>query len=201
MVKRDVQEWSPAAVRLLQGVVEFDDERIWNLVLRCRSPLESYFARIGLVLIVDETDGYAFIRQAKEGELGDDVGELPRLLRRRTLGYGATVLSVLLRDELRRSDEQVDRTRCTIELTTVYEAWRMFFPSGTDETIPRREFAAALASVRDVGFVRALGDSAETVEVRRVIKARLPIEELERLRDELQLEIIRRSGAERKDNG
>lgn len=198
--RRDVQEWSPVAVRLLQGVVEFDDERMWDLVLRHRSTLESYLARIGLILVVDAADGYAFVRQSKEGELGEEAADIPKLLRRRILGYSATVLSVLLREELRRSDEQVDRPRCTVELGTLYDTWRTFVPGSNDDKTTRRDFDAALATVREVGFIRPLGESKETIEVRRVIKARLPVEELERLRDDLQREVERRAETVRKDN-
>lgn len=189
---RDIQEWSPAAVRLLQGVVEYDDERFWGLVREHQSPLESYFAKLGLVLIVDNDDGYAFVRQARPDELGDEASTLPRLLRRRPLTYGATVLSVILRDELRRSDEQVDRSRCTVEINTIYDTWRTFFPDISDGKIIRNHFESALSHVTDVGFVRPLGDSVETIEVRRLIKARLPVDELEQLRDELLREVSRR---------
>ena len=58
----EFREWSVAAVHLLQGVVEADGARSWNLVLSNRSPLESYFARIGLRLVVDEIEGYSYLR-------------------------------------------------------------------------------------------------------------------------------------------
>jgi hypothetical protein len=49
----------------------------------------------------------------------------------------------------------------------------------------RRELSAALARLEELGFVRKLGGGPGSWEVRRVLKARLPVAELERLRDEL----------------
>ena len=46
-------------------------------------------------------------------------------------------------------------------------------------------FRGEWARLEEVGFVRKLGDGPGSWEVRRVLKARLPVAELERLRDEL----------------
>jgi hypothetical protein len=54
----EIRDWSAAAIKLLQGVVYSDDAKIWNALLQNVSPLESYFGRLGLALIVDESDGY-----------------------------------------------------------------------------------------------------------------------------------------------
>ena len=53
----EYREWSIAAVRLLQGAVYADDSRIWDVLMRSQSPLESFFGRLGLLLIVDEPEG------------------------------------------------------------------------------------------------------------------------------------------------
>src|SRR5687768_13315786 len=40
-------DWNVAAIHLLQGVVEADDARLWNILLSNRSQLETYFAHLG----------------------------------------------------------------------------------------------------------------------------------------------------------
>ena len=64
----EFREWSIVAVRLLQGVIYSDDTRLWDILLRSRSALEPYFSRLGLLVVVDESEGYAFIRQWTEDE-------------------------------------------------------------------------------------------------------------------------------------
>src|SRR5688572_20070142 len=97
----EFKDWSIAAVRLFQGVVYADDARTWDIVLRSRSQLDAHFARVGLVLVVDEAEGYAYVRQWSDEECPEGYEQLPKLIRRVPLGYGPTLLAVLLRDELR----------------------------------------------------------------------------------------------------
>src|SRR5690349_8838568 len=102
----EYREWSIAAVRLFQGAVYADDESVWNTVLSFQSPLESYLARLGLLLVVDESEGMAYIRQAHSDELPEGYERLPKLFRRARLGYWVTLLCALLREELRRFEEE-----------------------------------------------------------------------------------------------
>jgi hypothetical protein len=98
---------SIAAVHLLQGVVYQDEERIWDLVLDYRSRLDTYFGRIGLRLVIDEAEGFAFLRQLDDSELENVRGYdlLPKLFRKKRLSYDATLACVLFREELRRFEE------------------------------------------------------------------------------------------------
>jgi hypothetical protein len=73
----EFREWSIAAVWLLKGVVYADDARVWNILLSNVSGLEGYFARLGLRLVVDESEGMAYLRQLSEEEAGDGYDVLP----------------------------------------------------------------------------------------------------------------------------
>jgi hypothetical protein len=59
----EFREWSVASVRLLQGVIYADEDRVWNILLSNRSQIETFVARLGLTLVVDEAEGYAYVRQ------------------------------------------------------------------------------------------------------------------------------------------
>ena len=96
-------EWGAVAVRLLQGVVYHDDNiDTWECLQRSVSQLTDYFAKIGLQLIVDEADAMAYLRQPDDDEIAPEHDHVPRLFRRSPLTYDATLLCVLLRDELRQ---------------------------------------------------------------------------------------------------
>jgi hypothetical protein len=182
----EFRDWSIAAVRLLQGVVYADDGRTWEIVLASQAPLAGYFARLGLLLVVDEPEGLAYLRQLTDDELPDDYTSLPRLFRRTRLGYDDTLLCVLLREELRRfEDEEPHHERCLLDVLTLFERWRLLLPAQTDEVRARRELAASLGRLVDLGFVRKVSDEPETWEIRRILKARLPVSELESLKDRL----------------
>lgn len=187
----DFDESSIAAVHLLQGAVYSDETRIWDLVLSHQTRLDSYFNRIGLRLVVDEAEGFAFLRQLDDDELNNVRGydQLPKLFHRKRLSYDATLLCVLLRDELRRFEEEdVDNARCVIATDELFEQWKAFFPPGHDEVKLKKSLLAALATLDDLKFVREFTKEPQEWEIRRILKARMPVASLERLRIELKLE-------------
>ena len=179
----EFREWSIAAVRLLQGVVYADEVRPWELVLSSQSQLANYFARLGLLLIVDESEGLAYLRQLNDDELAEGYERLPKLFHRARLGYDETILCVLLREQLRRFEEEdLHNERCVMEATVLFDRWRILSHAQYDEVRARRAFSSALGKLADIGFVRRLTDEPEAWEVRRILKARLPVSELESLK-------------------
>ena len=180
-------EWGAVAVRLLQGVVYHDDNAdTWECLQRSVSQLTDYFSKIGLQLIVDESDAMAYLRQPEDDEIAPEHDHVPRLFRRSPLTYDATLLCVLLRDELRQFEEEdVQNERCVMVQSDLLAVWQAFFPESTDEVKLNRALTAALRKLEELKFVRQFEKEPASWEVRRIIKARLPLEELERLRQSL----------------
>lgn len=180
-------EWSPAAVRLLQGVVYYDDHnRIWDLILRFQTPLREYFSKIGLSLIVDEPDGMAYLRQVNDDSDAAEFDSLPRLFRRTPLGYEASLLAVLLRDLLRQFEEEdLQNQRCVVGQRDLLDLWRAFFTRQNDEVKLNRTLQASLRKLEDLKFVKQFEDEPPSWEIRRILKARIPISELEALKSAL----------------
>jgi hypothetical protein len=182
----EFRDWGIAAVRLLQGVVYADEHQPWELVLASQSQLATYFARLGLRLVVDEPEGLAYLRQLSDDELPEGYDRLPKLFRKTRLGYDETLLCVLLREHLRQFEEEdLCNDRCVVEAAALFERWRVLSQALSDEVKARRELAAALGKLEDLGFVRKLADEPETWEVRRILKARLPVAELENLKSRM----------------
>jgi hypothetical protein len=173
-------------VRLLQGAVYAEDGVTWSAVLAEEEALASYFARLGLRLVIDEPEGLAYLRQLTDDELPEGADGLPRLFRRTRLSYDETLLSVLLRDELRRFEvEDLDDERCVVEAAALLERWRALVPGQHDEVRLRRQLSGTLARLEELGLVRKAGEKPPAWEVRRLLKARLPVAELESLRARL----------------
>lgn len=187
-------EWSVVAVRLLQGVIYHDDsEQNWDTLLRSVTPLSDYFAKLGLQLIVDEADSMAYLRQYDEEEWPADYPAIPRLFRRQPLTYETTLLCVLLRDELRRFEEQeVFSDRCILAQSDLLPVWQAFFPAEQDAVKLNRQLGTALRKLEDLKFVKPFEKEPPTWEIRRILKARVPLEDLEKLRQSLVEEVKRR---------
>jgi len=182
----EFHELGVPAVKLLQGVLYEDDETTWHILLANESELATYFTRIGLNLVIDRGEGLAYLCQLAEDQRTGGYERLPRLFRRTPLGYPATLLCVLLRDEYRRfEDEDLDNERCIVEVSTLLDTWKSFFPAASDEVQLRKKLVATLNKLEELKFVRSAGPSDETWEVKKLLKARLPLDALEDLRDRL----------------
>ena len=159
----EFDEMGVAAVRLLQGVVYEQDETTWNILLANEFELAAYFAKIGLSLIVNRGEGLAYMRQFDDEYRTGGYERLPRLFRNTNLGYEASLLCVLLREEFRRfEDEDLDNERCVVQVDALFDVWKTFFPKDADEFKLR------------VGFVKSLKKLVD-------VKARVPVEDLEEL--------------------
>ena len=90
--------------RLLVQPIYREDGSVWDALRAERDSITHYFRQIGQEVVIDEAEGYAFLRQI-EAEGGDAV---PRVGRRQSLGYTATLLLVCLREELTRFDAAPD---------------------------------------------------------------------------------------------
>ena len=187
-------DWSGVSVRLLQGVLYHDDsEENWDILLRNVTPISDYFAKLGLLLVVDEADAMAYLRQFDEEEWPSGYPQIPRLFRRQPLTYETTLLCVLLRDELRRFEEQeVFSDRCIIAQSDLLSIWQAFFLAEQDAVKLNRQLGTALRRLEDMKFVKQFEKEPPTWEVRRILKARVPLEDLERLRQSLIDEVTRR---------
>ena len=168
----EFREMGVAAVRLLQGVLYADEESAWEILLSNESELTDYFLKVGLVVVIDRGEGLAYLRQLGDDERMAGYERLPRLFRRTPLGYEATLLCVLLRDEYRRfEDEDLDNARCVVDLDTLFDAWKSFFPPEADEIQLRKRLHASLKRLEDLKFVVKFDSENEEWEVRKILKA------------------------------
>ena len=185
----EFRERGIAAVHLLQGVVYAEDESTWAILQSNESDLSDYFCEIGLSLIIDRAEGIAYLRQFGDDERSDGYEKLPRLFKRSPLTYEATLLCVLLRDEYRKFEEEdLDNERCVVEVESLFDLWKSFFPASSDEVNLRKKLESTLRQIEKLRFVSKLKSDAESWEVRKLLKARLPIDELERLRERMARE-------------
>lgn len=182
----EFRERGIAAVRLLQGVVYEDEGEAWDILLRSESDLEDYFSQIGCSLVIDRAEGLAYLKQFDGDERTGGYERLPRLFRKTPLGYETTILCVLLRDEYRRFEEEdLDNQRCVVAIEPLFDLWKSFFPADAEELAMRKRLVASLHQLEKLKFVRNLETDTESWEIRKLLKARITIEDLVMLRDRL----------------
>ncbi len=156
-------------IALMKGVVYGEaDAGLWQNLLNLQSRVRDYVSVLGLELMLDEPEGYAWLRSRPVAE-GKDP--LPRLIPRRQLSYPVSLLIALLRKKLAESDAGGGETRLILSRDAVVEMLRVFFPAGTNEARLVDQIDAHLNKIAELGFIRRLRGREDLIEVRRILKA------------------------------
>jgi hypothetical protein len=156
-------------VALMKGVVyQESDPGLWQGLLYLQGQVRDQVTVLGLQLMLDEAEGYAYLRQRPNAE-GEP--ELPRLVPRRQLSYGVSLLLALLRKKLAEADATGGDSRLVLRRADILEMIRLFLPEGTNEARLVDRLDTDITRVVELGFLRKLRDSADAFEVRRILKA------------------------------
>jgi hypothetical protein len=172
-------------IRLLQDAIYAEDSELWLTLLRYRSHIQNYFAEIGLELVIHEEDGFGYLQQVPP----EDAVSVPRLFRRDKLAKGVAVIGLVLREQLLQFDEKLhDENRLILRKEEIMQLVAPFFPETNDQIRADKRIEAAITKAEDMGLLNKLSTSEgdERYEVRRIVKARFPIETLKELREQLE---------------
>jgi hypothetical protein len=176
--------YTPLIIKLLQGVVYYDDKQ-WEQLISYAVSIRRHFVAIGLDLHLDEAEGYAYLTQPEDEESSDN---LPRLVRRMPLTYNATLLCVLLRESLQQFNARSpDEPRHILNRAQIQEMMQFFFAEQMDMIRLERQIDSSIRQVENIGFLKKLNnDNEELYEVRRIIKAKISADTLVDIRDQLK---------------
>ena len=164
-------ELSAVVVPLLKGVLYREENPgVWASLLNLQGSVRDYVAVLGLELLLDEAEGYAFLRSRQDVE-GEEAATLTRLVARRQLSYPVSLLLALLRKKLAEFDAGDGDTRLILSRDEVMELIRIFLPAGSNEAKLIDQVDATVNKIADLGFVRRLRGQEQMIEVRRIIKA------------------------------
>lgn len=162
---------SAVLIPLLKGVsYRADDASHWSALLHLQARVRDHVAVLGLELMLDEAEGYAFLRSRPEA--GDDsTPSLPRLVARRPLSFPVSLLLALLRKKLAEFDAAGGDTRLILSREQVVELLRVFMPEASNEARLIDQVDTQLNRIVELGFVRRLRGQDGMFEVQRILKA------------------------------
>jgi len=159
---------SLVVIQLFKGPIYRDgNEKLWDAMARLRSRVSDYVGTLGLVLEVDESDGYAFLRSRPD----DGDAAYPRLVVRHTLPYHVSLLLALLRKRLAEFDATSSEARLVLTREQVVELMRVHLPDSSDEVKATRAVDAYLKRIEELGFVQRLRGDEQHFEVKRILRA------------------------------
>lgn len=173
-----VPELSQLLVHLLKGVLyRDDDEKLWASLLHLQARVREQAVVLLLDLVLDEAEGYAYLKSRPDPDESDAAPRLPRLIARRPLSYPVSLMLALLRKRLAEFDAGGGDTRLVLSREEIAELMRVFLPDGSNEARLIDQVDATISKVVDLGFLRKLKPAAGSTqdrghfEVRRILKA------------------------------
>ena len=165
-------------IGLLKSVLYRDgDERQWAALLNLQARVRDYVAVLNLDLVLDEAEGYAFLKSRAEPADDDTAPRLPRLVARRPLSFAVSLLLALLRKKLAEFDAGGGDTRLVLARDDIVELVRVFLPAGSNEAKLIDQIEATVNKVAELGFLQRLKTAGSasagpaSYEVRRILKA------------------------------
>jgi Domain of unknown function (DUF4194) len=168
-VPRDELSLPLVVTHLMKGVVYRDThDKAWQHLVQLVPRVSDYVATLGLVVVVDESEGYAFLRSKPEDP--DDDDSVPRLIPRHALSFHTSLLLALLRKKLAESDAD-DGYRLILSRDQILDVMLMFMPTSSNEAKVTDQIDRTISKVVDLGFLRRMPKQDNQFEVRRVLKA------------------------------
>lgn len=165
----DEQATATAIIKLMRGVVYREsDEDSWLALARHEGAVRDHFATIGVEVVVDDAEGYAFLRSEEEH---DDTDPLPRLVKRRSLTYHVSLLLVLLRKRLVEFETAGGEGKLVLSRDQIVDLLRLFLADSTNEARVVDSVDTTIRKAADLGFLRQLRGQSDHWEVRRILKA------------------------------
>jgi hypothetical protein len=156
-------ELSIALAYLLRGPVHAEDlPAVWTSITSLGPQLREHLEVLGMRLVVDHVENYAYVRQLDELPEG-----MPRLVRRHALTFTATVLMILLRQQLATAESDGDTPRLIVTTEELVESMRLYHRDGTSD----EKIAYDITALVNLGYLRRLRGATDVFEVRRIIKA------------------------------
>jgi hypothetical protein len=170
-------ELSILVISLLKGVLyQENDTSLWQALIQLQARVRDHISVLGLELVFDEAEGYAFLRARPEPE--EESAKLPRLVARRPLSFPVSLLLALLRKKLAEFDASGDATRLILSRDEIVELVRVFLPDSSNEAKLIDQIETHLNKIVELGFLRRLKANAAVnstnganFEVRRILKA------------------------------
>jgi hypothetical protein len=158
----------------MKGVVYRDThERAWLQLTQLQPQVRDYVEVLGLQVVIDEAEGYAYLRQRPADD--DDAEQVPRLIPRRSLSFHVSLLLALLRKKLAEFDAQGGGTRLVLTRAQIAEMIRVFMPVTSNEARLLDQVDTHINKVAELGFLRQVKTTAQggeqAFEVRRILKA------------------------------
>jgi len=158
-----------AIILLLKGILyKKEHEREFFELINSIGVISDYLENIGLQVIIDESDGYAYIKNI---EYEDEEEALPKLISSRELNFKVSLMCVLLREKIAEFEMQSDNEIAVVSKDELIEKMSLFIGNEFNEIKSKKEIEATLKKVEELGFLKKIKGRDDIYEIRAALKA------------------------------
>lgn len=184
--KQAILPYTSVFIKLLKGPMEYLEKTAWEQLLQYQGELTRFLQQLGLILVLEKEDGYAYLEQARLDEEENVAG----WVRRSQLGYEESVLLVLLRDMMAEFEVGEANTRELIrKRREIKEYAELFFRENASRVKFIRDLDRLIDRVEELDFLEKVEQhelpDEQKFRVKKIIKARVDNEILENFKQQL----------------
>jgi hypothetical protein len=171
---------------LLKGPVEYVEKSAWEKLLQYKVELIIFLQQLGLTLVLDEQDGYAFVKHA----LSEDEEAYVSWTQRRSFTYEESIMLVLLREMMAEFEISDSSSRELIKKRReIKEYAELFFKEGASRIRFLKEIDRLIDKVEENGFLQKIENNdladEQKFRIRKIIKAKVDSDVLEQFQQQL----------------
>ena len=192
--KPSLLPFTPVLIKLLKGPVEYLEKTTWELLLTYQVELTRFLQQLGLTLVLEKDDGYAFLEQIRLDEEENVAG----WVRRVPLGYEESVLLVLLRDMMAEFEVgEVSSRELIKKRREIKEYAELFFKENPSRVKFIRDLDRLIDRAEEMDFLEKVENNdlidEQKFRIKKIIKARVDNEILENFKQQLVQYATRRT--------
>ena len=183
-MSEELAKHSLPIIHLFKGILYDSNESVWRTLLENEIQVRDYFRVVGLELIINEAEGFAFLRQRMLSE--ETISSIPKLVEKRQLSFPVSILAILLRKKLLEFDNKGNEAMLVLKKSDIVELLIPFLPNNTsNEKKIIDKIDTYITRLLELGFLRELKNEDDYYEVSRILVAYLPVEQLQLTLDKL----------------
>jgi hypothetical protein len=166
--------------------VEYLEKSAWEQLLQYQVELTRFLQQLGLVLVLEKDDGYAYLEQLRLDEEDNVAGWIRRI----QLGYEESILLVLLRDMMAEFEVGEAGARELIKKRReIKEYAELFFKENPSRVKFIRDLDRLIDKVEELDFIEKVEPAdlsdEEKFRIKKIIKAKVDHEILENFKNQL----------------
>jgi hypothetical protein len=186
-VPQKILPYTSVVIKLLKGPVEYVEKGAWEKLIQYKAELTTFLQQLGLTLVLDEQDGYAYLKHAHVEEDDSSVS----WIQRRSLTYEESVMLVLLREMMAEFEIGEATSRELIKKRReIKEYAELFFKENASRVKFLKEIDRLIDKAEENGFLDKTENhdiaDEQKFRIKKIIKAKVNTEELDLFYQQLQ---------------